>query len=321
MDEQIVLQPVDAADVTIVVDGFIDILLPSTETVVRAPLFYDWSEREELIAEHGYSLLLTVRQGDHTETILYDAGLGRKTAIHNMDILGINIADIRAMVLSHGHADHHSGLEGMFQRVGRRKMPLVLHPDAWLERKIVFPTGVEIRMPPPSHNDLDREGWQVVEERAPSLLLDGMVLVTGRVERVTDFEKGFPLQYVQSKEGWEKDTWIWDDQAVVCNVKDKGLVVLSSCSHAGVINVLRHAQKITGVDRVHAFVGGLHLSGGLFEAIIPRTLDELAAINPAFIVPGHCTGWKATNELVRRLPGAFIQTSVGTRLHFASAKQ
>ncbi len=317
MDEQIVLQPVDAADVTIIVDGFIDILLPSTETAVRAPRFNDWSEREQLIAEHGYSLLLTVRQGDRTETILYDAGLGRKTAIHNMDVLGIKIADIRAMVLSHGHADHHSGLEGMFQRVARRRMPLVLHPDAWLERKIVFPTGEEIRMPPPSHNDLDREGWQVVEERAPSLLLDGMVLVTGQVDRVTDFEKGLPTQYVQTKEGWEKDTWIWDDQAVVCNVKNKGLVVLSSCSHSGVINILRHAQRLTGVDRIHAFIGGLHLSGGLFEPIIPPTMDALAAINPAVVVPGHCSGWKATFELVRRFPAAYVQSSVGTRLHFA----
>ncbi len=317
MNEQIALQPVDAADVTIVVDNFVDILLPSTETVARPRLSHDWSEREELIAEHGYSLLLTVRRGDHTGTILYDAGLGRKTAIHNMDVLGINIADIRAMVLSHGHADHHSGLEGMSQRVGRRRMPLVLHPDAWLERKIVFPTGEEIRMPPPSHNDLDREGWQVVEERAPSLLLDGMVLVTGQVERVTDFEKGLPTQYVQTKEGWEKDTWIWDDQAVVCNVKNKGLVVLSSCSHSGVINILRHAQRLTGVDRIHAFIGGLHLSGGLFEPIIPPTMDALAAINPAVVVPGHCSGWKATFELVRRFPAAYVQSSVGTRLHFA----
>lgn len=316
MNARVSLEPVDAIDVTILIDNFVDILLPSTEVAVRAPLFYDWSQREELIAEHGYSLLLTVQRGNRSETILYDAGLGRTTAVHNMDVLGINIGDIRAMVLSHGHADHHSGLQGIFERLGRRRMPLVLHPDAWRERKIVFPTGVEVGMPPPSHNDLDREGWQVVEERAPSLLLDGMVLVTGEVERTTDFEKGFPLQYAKTSDGWEKDTWVWDDQGVVCNVRDKGLVVLSSCSHAGAINVLRHAQKITGIDRIYAFVGGMHLTGGLFEPIIPRTVDELIAINPAIIVPGHCTGWRATHELSRKFPSAYVQTSVGTRLHF-----
>jgi 7,8-dihydropterin-6-yl-methyl-4-(beta-D-ribofuranosyl)aminobenzene 5'-phosphate synthase len=136
------------------------------------------------------------------------------------------------------------------------------------------------------------------------------------VERNTDFEKGFPLQLAQHGSDWEADTWIWDDQGVVCHVKDKGLVVLSSCSHAGVINVLRHAQRITGIDKIHAFVGGLHLTGGLFEAIIPRTIDELAQIAPQVVVPGHCTGWKATHELARRLPNVYIQTSVGTRLHF-----
>ncbi len=82
----------------------------------------------------------------------------------------------------------------MLRRLGRRGMPLVLHPDVWQDRKVVFPTGVEIHMPPPSHNDLERESVSIVEERGPWLLLDGMVLATGQVERLTDFEKGFPLQ-------------------------------------------------------------------------------------------------------------------------------
>lgn len=317
MSEQTMLQPVDTVDVTILVDNSIDILLPGSELAQRPPLVWDWSEGEQLIAEHGYALLLTVHRNDQSESLLYDAGLGRQTLIHNMDVLGLRVADVRTMVLSHGHADHHGGLEGLFQRVGRRHMPLVLHPDAWRERRVVFPTGTEINMPPPSHQDLDREGWQVVEERGPSILLDNTVLVTGQVERVTDFEKGFSLQQARAEHGWEPDTWIWDDQAVVCHVKNKGLIVLSSCSHAGVINVLRHAQRLTGIQHVHAFVGGLHLTGGLFEPIIPRTIEELAEIGPDVVVPGHCTGWKATHELARRLPTAYIQTSVGTRLHFA----
>jgi 7,8-dihydropterin-6-yl-methyl-4-(beta-D-ribofuranosyl)aminobenzene 5'-phosphate synthase len=314
--QHVTLLPVDVADVTILVDNFIDILLPSDEVAHRAPLHYDWSVREQLIAEHGYSLLLTIGREGRSESILYDAGLGRKTVLHNMDLLEVRTADLRAVVLSHGHADHHGGLEGMFQRIGRPKMPLVLHPDVWRERKIVFPTGLEIGLPPPSHADLDREGVEIIEERSPTLLLDGMVLVTGQVDRVTDFEKGFPLQQARTEHGWEPDTWVWDDQAVVCNVKDKGLVVLSSCSHAGAINVLKHAQRLTGIDKVHAFVGGFHLTGGLFEAIIPRTISELIAIGPDIIVPGHCTGWRATHELARQLPDAYVQPGVGTRLHF-----
>ena len=172
-------------------------------------------------------------------------------------------------------------------------------------------------MPPPSHNDLDREGVAIVEERGPSLLLDGAVLITGQVPRETDFEKGLPLQQARTEQGWEPDTWIWDDQAVVCQVAGKGLVVLSSCSHSGIINVLRHAQRITGVETIHALVGGMHLTGAIMEPVIPRTLAELETIRPTTLVPGHCTGWKATHELSRRFPDAFVQSSVGTRLHFA----
>ena len=314
--QHVTLLPVDVADVTILVDNFLDILMPSDEVAHRAPLHYDWSDREQLIAEHGYSLLLTVLREGRSESVLYDAGLGRRTVLHNMDVLEVKATDLRAVILSHGHADHHGGLEGMFQRIGRPRMPLVMHPDVWHERRVVFPTGHEISMPPPSHADLDREGVEIIEERSPTLLLDGMVLVTGQIDRVTDFEKGFPLQQKHTDHGWEADTWIWDDQAVVCNVKDKGLVVLSSCSHAGAINVLKHAQHLTGINKVHAFVGGFHLTGGLFEPIVPRTIAELVTIDPDIIVPGHCTGWRATHELSRQLPDAYVQTSVGTRLHF-----
>jgi 7,8-dihydropterin-6-yl-methyl-4-(beta-D-ribofuranosyl)aminobenzene 5'-phosphate synthase len=205
----------------------------------------------------------------------------------------------------------------MIQRVGARGMPLVIHPEAWRDRKIVFPTGAELHLPPPSRQDLDREGVEVTEERQPSLLIDGTVLVTGQVERQTDFEKGFPLNYARINGGWEPDPWIWDDQAVVVKLKGKGLVVLSGCSHSGAINVLRQAQRLTGEDRVHAFVGGMHLTGGIFEHLIPRTLDELATMAPRWLVPGHCTGWKATHEIARRLPEAYVQKSVGTRLRFA----
>ena len=317
MSATVTLIPVDAVDVTILVDNFIDILLPSTDVARRVPLVWNWSEREQLIAEHGYSAVITVYRDGRSESILYDAGLGRDSALHNMDVLEVRAGDLRAAVLSHGHADHNGGLEGMFRRIGRRNMPLVLHPDVWRNRKVVFPTGAEIHMPPPSHNDLDREGVSIVEERGPSLLVDGMILVTGQVERVTDFEKGFPLQFAHTHDGWEPDTWIWDDQAIVCHVKNRGLVVVSSCSHAGAINVLRHAQRLTGVTAVHAFVGGMHLTGGLFEPIIPRTIAELVAIGPAVVVPGHCTGWRATHELARAMPEAYVQSSVGTRLHFA----
>jgi 7,8-dihydropterin-6-yl-methyl-4-(beta-D-ribofuranosyl)aminobenzene 5'-phosphate synthase len=312
------LIPVDSADVTILDDNYCDLLLASSEIAQRPPIRWDSFTSASLRAEHGYALLLTVRRDGENASILYDAGLGRDTVQYNMDVLGLSAGDLRAVALSHGHADHHGGLEGMFRRIGRRGMPLVLHPDVWRERKIVFPTGVEMHLPPPSYNDLDREGVEIIEERGPSLVLDGTVLITGQVERVTDFEQGFPIQQARNAEGaWEPDVWVWDDQAVVCHINGRGLLVLTSCSHAGVINVLLHARHITGIEEVYGLVGGMHLTGGLMEPLIPRTLAELATIAPSVVVPGHCTGWKATHELARQMPSAYIQSSVGTRLHFA----
>lgn len=311
----VTLEPVDALEVLILVDNVSDALLAGSDVALR-PAFSLNPARDQLLAEHGYSLLLTIERGGNRHSMLYDAGFTRRTALHNLDVLGVKINELRAIALSHGHADHHGGLAGLVSRFGRRGLPLVLHPDAWLDRKLVFPDGREIPAPPPSHTDLAREGVEVIEERGPTLLVDGSVLITGQVERTTDFEPGFPIQYRRRGHDWEPDYMVWDDQGVIVQVAGKGLVVMSSCSHSGVINVLRNARRLTGVDKLHAFVGGCHLTGAIMEPVIPRTMDEMSALSFDYIVPGHCTGWKATHDLARRFPSAFIQSSVGTTLRF-----
>src|SRR5438270_1587778 len=114
MPEQIILQAVEKAEVTILIDNSIDILVPSTPLAQRPPMVWEWSDQPQLRAEHGYALLLTVERDGQRSSVLYDAGLGRDTLIHNMDVLGLNPRDVRTMVLSHGHADHHGGLEGLY---------------------------------------------------------------------------------------------------------------------------------------------------------------------------------------------------------------
>ncbi len=318
MHSRIDLRVVDAVAVTIVVDSTVDILLPTTGPARRPPLHMDWSERDQLRAEHGYALIVETRVGDERHTVVYDAGLGRDTFLHNCDVLGLSVLDTEMFAISHGHADHHAGLEGAFRRFGRARLPVVLHPDALLHRRVIFPTGVEISMPPPSVNDLEREGARVHEDPGPSLWGADTILVSGQVARTTGFEKGFPLQQVRSADaqGWDPDPWIWDDQNIVVNVRGRGLVVASSCSHAGAINVLRNARSLTGIDPIHAFVGGMHLTGGLFEGIIPATIDALVELDPDWLVPGHCTGWRAFAEIATRFPERYLPSSVGTKLVF-----
>ena len=145
-------------------------------------------------------------------------------------------------------------------------------------------------------------GFTIVEERQPSFLLDGAVLITGEVDRETPFETGFAGHEALREDGWQPDPLILDDQALVLSLADRGLVVLSGCGHAGIVNTVRYARRLTGQDKVGAIVGGFHLSGPVFEPIIGPTVDALAELSPSLFVPAHCTGWGQATKLRHGFP-------------------
>jgi 7,8-dihydropterin-6-yl-methyl-4-(beta-D-ribofuranosyl)aminobenzene 5'-phosphate synthase len=179
-----------------------------------------------LIAEHGYSLLFTVHKKGSVKTILYDAGLSPDTITHNLAVLGIQLTDLDAIVLSHGHADHHGGLLGVVHSLGKKNLPLVLHPDAWKNRKIRFPSGVKMQMPPPDRRALEKSEVKIVDSRAPSLLFSDQALVRWKGSQTT--REDSPTNYEEKEsEKWEPDLWIWDDQGIVFNVNGRRRVVAS----------------------------------------------------------------------------------------------
>jgi 7,8-dihydropterin-6-yl-methyl-4-(beta-D-ribofuranosyl)aminobenzene 5'-phosphate synthase len=205
-------------------------------------------------------------------------------------------------------------LIGFIKRYGRPRVPIVLHPDAYLKRKNVQPDGHESEHIPPSKRDLEAEDVEIIEERGPTMVIGNRALVTGQIPRTTPFEKGSPAQVAWIDGKWQPDPWIHDDQAIVLNVKNKGLVVLTGCGHAGVVNTLKSARDLTGVDQAHAVIGGFHLTGPAFEPIIAPTIQALKQFNPTVIVPQHCTGWKAAHLIAREFPDAFVPNSVGTTM-------
>jgi 7,8-dihydropterin-6-yl-methyl-4-(beta-D-ribofuranosyl)aminobenzene 5'-phosphate synthase len=270
---------------------------------------------DALVAEPGFSALVEVESAGRRRTLLFDTGVSPDGMVENARRLGIDLREVEAIVLSHGHWDHVAGMEGVARVLGPSRLPVVIHPDGWTRRRLAFPGLAPAELPTPSRAALREAGFEIVEERQPSLLLDGCLLVTGEVDRTTPFERGFPGHEAFVGGAWEPDPAISDDQALVARVPS-GLVVLSGCGHAGIVNTVRHARRLTGEDRIAAVIGGFHLSGPLFEPVIGPTVDAFADLAPGVLAPAHCTGWRAVHALAGRFPDAFVQCVVGSAIEF-----
>jgi 7,8-dihydropterin-6-yl-methyl-4-(beta-D-ribofuranosyl)aminobenzene 5'-phosphate synthase len=323
---QIELEPVERIRVTILMDNVTDLLIPDQDAVTRfnapkalaasaarvAGRFVDEGVPDALIAEHGFSALVRVEKDGRERTLLFDTGVSPTGMVENMRRLDLSLADVEVIVLSHGHWDHVTGMEGVARALGRAGLPVMIHPEFWNRRRIRFPGLDPAELPSTSRSALEGVGFDIVEERQPSFLLDNSVLITGEVDRTTEFETGFRGHDAFRNGGWQPDPLILDDQAMVLRLSERGLVILSGCGHAGIVNTVRYAQRLTGQQEIAAIIGGFHLSGPTFEKIITPTVRAFDELSAALIVPAHCTGWKAVHQLAARFPDAFVQSTVGT---------
>ena len=274
-------------------------------------------------AVHGLSCLVTAHRGDERRTVLFDTGPEDYAFERNATRLAVDLGAVESIVLSHGHWDHAGAMLlalGMIRsRNGGREVPYYAHPGMFHTRGVRQPNGTVRRMEDvPSIADLTAFGAQVINTTEPRALLDGLFYVSGEVPRVTGFERGYPGQMRRSAdgEGWEPDELLMDERWLGVNVAGKGLVVLSACSHAGIVNVLRHARATFPDIPIHAVMGGLHLSGAN-EAIIPQTVAGLAEFGLKTIAAGHCTGWRAMTALANAFgEGVLVPTAVGKQFTF-----
>ena len=308
---KLTIRPADRVEITVLVDNYTDTLLMEQEGIVRRPKVLPQGP----IAEHGLALLVRVFGGQESHAVLMDTGLSEHALMHNAKLLGLDVSQAEALVISHGHWDHLGGLAS-FLKIARPGLPVVLHPEAFHARRLSLKGGAEIvDLPGLSRETLEAAGVEIIAQREPSTLADGLLTVLGEAPRQTSFEKGFPSAQAFIDGQWQGDPLL-DDQGLAVLLRGEGLVVISGCAHAGIVNTVLHAQQVMGEKKIHAVLGGFHLTGSFFKPVLAPTIKALKELEPAWLAPMHCTGWNAANEFGRALPQACLVSTVGTTFTF-----
>ncbi|MEJ2280476.1 MAG: MBL fold metallo-hydrolase [Candidatus Bathyarchaeota archaeon] len=309
MQKQSTIKEVDRAEIISLIDNTVDTISPIGRKEVKN--FREWISFNRHFslpfAEHGLSVLVKLFVKNTVHTILFDTGFSSLGVVTNAKRMGIKLTDIEHIVLSHGHYDHFGGLVKITKNIGKKELPIIVHQDALKIRGKKIQDGSFTEYPrfPEETNVMGK----FLKIKHSTLFCNSMFLVTGEIERKTNFEKGLLNNFVFSNGKWVPDPWILDDQALILNVKNKGLIVVSGCAHAGIINTIRFAQKITGAKKIFSIIGGFHL--GKDENRIKQTAEIIKQINPELIAPMHCTSWQAKCVFSKIIPHVFVWNSIG----------
>lgn len=306
---------VDELEVVSLVDNFYDCFQKDEKCAVRHSLAHTQGfDSIRLQAEMGLAYLVRARVGAEWHTVLFDFGLSQGAYENNLGKLKLDLSKAEALVLSHAHEDHYAALEWTAKKVPSAPI-YVGNAEAFLRRQFVSPKS-SWDMGALNRAALEGSGKRVVEAPEP-VVVAGSAVLSGRIEQATPFEKVPPFLKVEVKGKLVQETMA-HELAVAYRVKGRGLVVLTSCAHSGVINTLNHFKKVTKQDKVLAVIGGFHLTSAPDEQVT-KTVEALVALKPDFVAPMHCTGNKAIEQLVQKLPEAYVHPGVGTRYTFSAA--
>ena len=275
-----------------------------------------------LCANLGFGLRLVSNAGGQRHTLLFETGPEAAIFIRNCTALGVGFGEIEAIAITHGHWDHMAALPATIDRIIQQGGRVTVHvnPGMFNERAIRLSSGKIVpvaNVPLPS--ELDRRGAIVVNNAEDRLLLDGHFYYSGEIPRVSAFEKGRDDHFCRKnpEARWEPDPLLLDERLLVAKVRGLGLIVFSSCSHAGIVNVCTHVRALFPDVPIHTVMGGLHL-GGVMERNIPDTEEALRPFDIGHIITGHCTGWRALHALANAFGEAVSQSAVGTTYTFSA---
>ncbi|KAI2473331.1 Metallo-hydrolase/oxidoreductase [Annulohypoxylon bovei var. microspora] len=269
---------------------------------------------------HGLSLLITVTKDGKSHTLLFDAGPEEAVWERNVTRLGLDPSAIERIVLSHWHRDHSGGILSAVRMIegakksleNAEKVVVDLHPDRPEYRGVKINQIVSLE-PDPTFAEVEEAGAAVFKSGEVHTALDDTFLVSGAIPRQTAYEGGIRGGVRLNARGeWETDELIMDERLVMCNLKGRGLVVFTGCSHAGVVNVSRHAMELGGGAPLYTVVGGYHLADGSPEKL-RCSLQDLKALEPKVLMPGHCTGWRFKVAIEKEMPGCMAPIFGGTK--------
>jgi 7,8-dihydropterin-6-yl-methyl-4-(beta-D-ribofuranosyl)aminobenzene 5'-phosphate synthase len=303
---------VDKVTIWVLTDNYYDALRPDSKITKR----YRVVPGKSIHAEHGLAYYMETIVSGKVSSCMFDYGLDPVGVMNNVTLLGLDLGKADAFSLSHGHFDHFMSAVGIMKqnqsRVAGRTF--FVGEEAFARRYSLRPGTTDAAdLGQLKREDIEALGLKVVEVKNPLQMIPGVNL-TGNIARVTAYEKVPPSLLIKRGEKPEPDDFR-GEQALFFNVKGKGLVVLSGCAHAGIVNTVRHAQKVSGIDRIHAVMGGFHLINAKPE-VIQNTVADIKAMKPDYIIPTHCTGFEAIVTFGKEMPSEFILNTAGTQYSF-----
>jgi 7,8-dihydropterin-6-yl-methyl-4-(beta-D-ribofuranosyl)aminobenzene 5'-phosphate synthase len=265
--------------------------------------------------QHGISLYATAKKDGFSRNILVDVAQDSTALLHNMTLMGIEPSSIDGIVLTHCHYDHTQGLVEILKTIGKKDVPVIAHPDLFRPNFIVKPylrhVGV---MSGDSRVSIENNGGYLFLTTDPLQIMPGLT-TTGLIPRQTDFEEvGIPLKTIDSDNRLVQDP-MNDDISLIAVLPDKELVILSGCSHAGIVNITKQSISISGIHQVRAVIGGLHLVEAPMDRII-KTVDAMHTLVEGSIYAGHCTGFNAQVELRKKFGDRFAPLQTGMKFDF-----
>jgi len=314
-DDAVKAQEVDKVTVWVLTDNYYDTNIVDGKNGKR----YRVVPGKSMHAEHGLAYYVETVVDGKTSACMFDYGLDASGVMNNIALLGIDIGKAAAFCLSHGHYDHFMGAVNILKQNQSRipaGTPFYVGEEAFVRRYSLRPGTTEAAdLGQLQRSDIEALGLKVIEVKNSTQIIPG-AFFTGSIERLTSYEKIPPTNLVKRGDKPEQDDFR-GEQGLFFNVKGKGLVVLSGCAHAGMVNTVRQAQKVSGVEKVHAIMGGLHLINAKPERI-QSTVADIKAMKPDHLMPAHCTGFEALVAFSKEMPEAFTLNTAGTKYTFGA---